>query len=568
MVQISRLWESYGVKVVVNTSDISTREGCAELINEANKLGPVGGIFNLAVALRDSIFENQDVTKFKESLAPKAIATKHLDELSRSLCPNLHYFVIFSSVSCGRGNAGQSNYGMSNSVMERIIEQRHSLGLPAKAIQWGAVGEVGLVADMQEDKLDLEIGGTLQQRISSCLEELDPLITSKHPIVASMVVAEKRFSSATSGNIVETILNVMGIKDIKSVSFETTLAEMGMDSLMTVEIQQLLEREFDLTLPTQEIRAMTLSQLQKIVKSKSSGDGEVKSKISSNVPKGIALLMRNLGDETNASQTILKLESQSNEGTKLLIIPGLEGMAGKAWFDIAKKLNYPTYILQTQSTWQAKNLGEIYEIIIGEVLNLYKDDSNFLVVAYSFGSLIGMKIASALEKAQKSGKIILVDGAPKFLHKLAIEHFPKNFREEDIQSIVIVNTIFTLFPDDDGKVVKAVLLENSWENRLKKLTELYRDQKIYSVDYGVKLLNSLVNRLILVANLNLKEFPTLNQTQTMLIRTSEHSLNDIEQDYGLSEFVASGVDVKFLEGNHATVLDNIKLSETINLLQI
>lgn len=51
-------------------------------------------------------------------------------------------FVAFSSVSCGRGNAGQTNYGMSNSVMERICEDRKSVGLPALAIQWGVIGEV------------------------------------------------------------------------------------------------------------------------------------------------------------------------------------------------------------------------------------------------------------------------------------------------------------------------------------------------------------------------------------------------------------------------------------------
>ena len=65
------------------------------------KLGPVGGIFNLAVILKDSIFDNQDVEKFVECMAPKAVATKHLDELTRKLCPELQYFVVFSSVSRG-----------------------------------------------------------------------------------------------------------------------------------------------------------------------------------------------------------------------------------------------------------------------------------------------------------------------------------------------------------------------------------------------------------------------------------------------------------------------------------
>lgn len=98
--------------------------------------GAVGGIFNLAVLLRDSIFENQTVETFAESFAPKVFATRYLDELSRVLCQRLQYFVVFSSASCGRGNAGQSNYGMANSIMERIIEKRVRDNLPGKAIQW------------------------------------------------------------------------------------------------------------------------------------------------------------------------------------------------------------------------------------------------------------------------------------------------------------------------------------------------------------------------------------------------------------------------------------------------
>lgn len=53
--------------------------------------------------------------------------------------------MVFSSVSCGRGNAGQTNYGMANSIMERICEARLKDGYPAKAIEWGAVGEVNLI---------------------------------------------------------------------------------------------------------------------------------------------------------------------------------------------------------------------------------------------------------------------------------------------------------------------------------------------------------------------------------------------------------------------------------------
>jgi len=108
--------------------------------------------------LKDAIFENQTEEQFITSFGPKAVATKHLDKLTRTMCPELKYFVCFSSVSCGRGNAGQTNYGMSNSVMERICEKRVAEGLPGLAVQWGAIGEVGLVAEMQENHTEIVIG--------------------------------------------------------------------------------------------------------------------------------------------------------------------------------------------------------------------------------------------------------------------------------------------------------------------------------------------------------------------------------------------------------------------------
>lgn len=67
-------------------------------------------------------------------------ATRALDAATRELAPDLEYFVVFSSVSCGRGNPGQSNYGFANSAMERIVEQRQADGLPGLAVQWGAIG--------------------------------------------------------------------------------------------------------------------------------------------------------------------------------------------------------------------------------------------------------------------------------------------------------------------------------------------------------------------------------------------------------------------------------------------
>lgn len=265
----NRLWESYGVEVVVTTSDISTKPGCEQVLRTSMKLGPVGGIFNLAVILNDNIFEFQNADKFARTMEPKANATRHLDELSRTLCSSLQYFVVFSSGSCGRGNAGQSNYGMANSVMERIMEQRCSLGFPAKAIQWGAVGDVGLVADEQGNSfnIELDVGGTSQQRISSCLEALDSLLTAQDPIVSSMVVAEKRVTSDAKVTCLDMVMNLMGVRDIKAISLETTLSELGLDSLIASELKHTLQQDYNISLSSKELRDLTFLKVMEFEKS-------------------------------------------------------------------------------------------------------------------------------------------------------------------------------------------------------------------------------------------------------------------------------------------------------------
>jgi len=204
------LWKSYGVKVlIVSDVDVSDVEDCEYMLKSAEKLAPVDAIFNLAVVLNDKICQNQTVESFQEPFKAKAWATKNLDHLTRKICPQLRHFVVFSSVSCGRGNAGQINYGMANSIMERICERRVQEGLHGLAIQWGAIGDVGLVADMQDNNKEMVIGGTLQQKITSCIEKLEDFLLQKQPIVASMVVAEKRLNAFGGTSIVETVANIM-----------------------------------------------------------------------------------------------------------------------------------------------------------------------------------------------------------------------------------------------------------------------------------------------------------------------------------------------------------------------
>lgn len=322
-----RVWQSYGCKVLINTSDVTTLKGCKSLVIDSLVMGPVAGIFNLAVSLQDGILENQTPKRFVSCIAVKADATFHLDQVSRILCSQLEHFVVFSSASCGRGNAGQSNYGMANSIMERIIEQRVLHKLPGKAIQWGAIGDVGLVAEMFEHQLvDQEIAGTLPQRISSCLNALDMLLTSDEAIVSSMVLAEKQngLFGQDKVTLVSSVLKIMGIRDLKTISPYATLAELGMDSLMSVEIKQILEREFEVFLTSEELRLMTFGKFQDLSVQDASISYNYADQENSREKAEFNFLFRNFGDELTSDEELLELKSnQLNAGgIRALIIPG------------------------------------------------------------------------------------------------------------------------------------------------------------------------------------------------------------------------------------------------------
>lgn len=344
-----RTWHSYGVKIVIDTSNIGTKEGCEKLVLGSMSHGKIGGVFNLAVVLRDGIFDNQTKETFDESFMPKAYATLFLDKLTRIYCPSLRYFVIFSSASCGRGNAGQSNYGMANAVMERIVEKRADDGLPAKAIQWGAIGEVGLVAEMAKDRLDFEIAGTIQQRIASCLRLMDHLMMSEDPVVSSMVVAQKQVSSKL--NMIDSVLNIMGIRDLKSVSKNATLAELGMDSLMAVEIKQALEREFEILLSAQDLRTLTFARLQELSdssKSKDASNANASNKEDDEM--NMQRVFKTLGDEATSGENMMELnelcKSAVNFDACTIVIPGNEGVLTEKAIEMGKNIGTPCYGMQ------------------------------------------------------------------------------------------------------------------------------------------------------------------------------------------------------------------------------
>lgn len=538
--------------------------GATELIEEATHLGQIGGIFNLAVQLLDATFENQSVSQFRQSMAPKALATIYLDEISRVMCPKLHMFVVFSSVSCGRGNAGQSNYGMANSVMERVVEQRKLRGLPGKAIQWGAIGEVGLVAEMQDGKnMEMAIGGTLPQKIASCIEELDKLLTCPDPVVASMVVAEKNVTYEKGGDLVEAVMNIMGIRNQKTIQLDTKFSDLGLDSLMSVEINQLLERDYEISLSPQELRSLTFEKLQQLA------DVTSKDQLTegSSSETGLTLIQKNLGDEKSSLNTVLRLMNMNNNDDveRFLFIPGIEGVCGEVWSTIASQINLPVYMLQLRKTGHMIEASQIAESVFKDILkHVFNKTHTFRLVGYSFGTIITLEIARILEGLGMHGKIMLIDGSPHFLKKL-VHYLNGNEKGElsdkDVKRIMI-SIMKGLFSMKDLESTEVDTL--NWNAFTKTLVQITAEHFKYSEEYCREIVDSIVSRIKLMANAEEEPSRGKIRSDIVLVRPTDLAFNVKQEDYGLAKYTEGKVEVKVLEGNHSSILENTGLVNIIN----
>jgi hypothetical protein len=70
-----------------------------DIIISAQKMGEIEGIFHLAMILKDRLFTNLTIEEFSEVVETKYLMAKHFDKLTRIVCLNLEYFVVFSSIA-------------------------------------------------------------------------------------------------------------------------------------------------------------------------------------------------------------------------------------------------------------------------------------------------------------------------------------------------------------------------------------------------------------------------------------------------------------------------------------
>ena len=287
--------ESIGVSVHCASGDVARVEDVDRIVGEIETTRPpLGGIVHAAGVLDDGVVERQTWSRYAAVLAPKAAGAWNLHR--RTLGRPLDFFIQFSSIASVFGSAGQTSYAAANAFLDGLAHHRRALGLPATAINWGPWAGVGMAASMDvrdrerltrsgyeaiaEDVawpvLDLSLSGRTQivavkvnwpeyfkqfdragiprlyRDVQSGLEQASGTRTVldgddfRRQIEA---LPAKRRRGAVLNHVRAEAVAVLGLSATQGFELERPLNELGLDSLMAIELRNRLGRAIGRTLP-------------------------------------------------------------------------------------------------------------------------------------------------------------------------------------------------------------------------------------------------------------------------------------------------------------------------------
>ncbi|RDW90313.1 uncharacterized protein DSM5745_02088 [Aspergillus mulundensis] len=298
------LMQSYGARVEIMAMDATSRKSTYDVVRKIRQtLPPVAGVGNGAMILNDGLFNVISHEDFNQTLRPKVDGTTYLNELFDS--PDLDFFIVFSSLAYVTGNFGQTSYAAANGFMASLVEGRRKRGLPGSVMNLAGIFGIGYIT--RTDRSILERLGKLgyaniseydflqffaeavlagipgsgrDHEVSSALRPIDPDRETNPPAWLDMprlsyyrhtkhVTAEGGDSKSLSvrsqlkeqttmedvqkvltNGLISTLYKQLGLDpEDDAISPDTSLVELGIDSLVAVDMRVWFTKELDLDMP-------------------------------------------------------------------------------------------------------------------------------------------------------------------------------------------------------------------------------------------------------------------------------------------------------------------------------
>lgn len=298
-----------GVEIAVIKADIGSRDDVTRLIGQLRAAAvPLKGVFHLAMVIDDAPLSALTGERLRTVMAPKALGAWLLHEHTKDLA--LECFVMFSSVSSIFGNPAQGNYAAANAFLDSLAHHRRALGLPALAINWGVLGGEGYVARNERVAEFLARQGTAALTPREVTTLMESFLTAhatqvaairvdwakwrqsfrgmqENPLVERIFASGVELQESSGGSsdwrqriqsagpdereevigqaVREVVGSVLRVKP-EGLRADQPLTDLGLDSLMGVEIENLIESSIGVALPpTSLMRARTIGQIASLI---------------------------------------------------------------------------------------------------------------------------------------------------------------------------------------------------------------------------------------------------------------------------------------------------------------
>ena len=289
--------EQAGAQVLVVQADVANEQDMVRVLEQINAAAPpLQGIVHAAGVLDDGILLRQDWGRFTTVMAPKVMGAWNLHTLTLNI--PLDFFVCFSSTASLLGSPGQGNYAAANAFLDALTHHRQALGLRGLSINWGPWAESGMAASLDNrDQARLSTQGlntiapvqgvrVLEHLLGSAIAEVGVLsidwpvfrqqfFANRHLPLFSEVVGDvgeqeqgerelthrqeflHRLKEALPGDrqhllttyLQAEVAKVLGLASSQLPEPQQGFMDMGIDSLMAMELRNRLETALGHSLP-------------------------------------------------------------------------------------------------------------------------------------------------------------------------------------------------------------------------------------------------------------------------------------------------------------------------------